>query len=373
MSWQTPGKDPPPDPAAPEPDAETRAVPGPAAAARAGSEPPTERLSRRPTRHRPPGSSRRHRSAGPAGRHTGNPPPAEDPVVPWAPPVRPGRRPGRRTASSSPATSAASSPTSIDTLFLGLAQPRGARGLVGALGSDADRPWRSRSRPPSSSSTSSTSSVSGRAAWHATLGMRLLRLRVLNAATAGTLPLNDALLRWIAPERRHRDPRRSSRGIGGYDRADRRRLAPGPADHDRDGPAPPGPPRPLGPVRRRPAGARRLGRRPSSTCLVLVVLLFVVLPVGAGRSRRRRSSQDILSEIGSRCLTVGWPLMAKLEPTRRPVLRHAGRPARLVRRQPPDRATSSGSATTRRRAAVPASTGRRSSTKPCASAGSTAS
>jgi uncharacterized RDD family membrane protein YckC len=31
----------------------------------------------------------------------------------------------------------------------------------------------------------------------ATLGMRLLRLRVLNAATAGSLPFNDALLRWI--------------------------------------------------------------------------------------------------------------------------------------------------------------------------------
>ena len=31
----------------------------------------------------------------------------------------------------------------------------------------------------------------------ATLGMRLLRLRVLNAATAGSLPFNDALLRWL--------------------------------------------------------------------------------------------------------------------------------------------------------------------------------
>jgi uncharacterized RDD family membrane protein YckC len=33
---------------------------------------------------------------------------------------------------------------------------------------------------------------------HATLGMRLLRLRVLGAKTAGTLSVNDALLRWIA-------------------------------------------------------------------------------------------------------------------------------------------------------------------------------
>jgi uncharacterized RDD family membrane protein YckC len=32
----------------------------------------------------------------------------------------------------------------------------------------------------------------------ATLGMRLLRLRILDSVTAGTLPLNDALLRWIA-------------------------------------------------------------------------------------------------------------------------------------------------------------------------------
>jgi uncharacterized RDD family membrane protein YckC len=34
--------------------------------------------------------------------------------------------------------------------------------------------------------------------WTATLGMRLLRLRVLSATTAGRLPYNDALLRWIA-------------------------------------------------------------------------------------------------------------------------------------------------------------------------------
>ena len=31
----------------------------------------------------------------------------------------------------------------------------------------------------------------------ATIGMRLLRLRVLDAGTAGTMRLNDALLRWI--------------------------------------------------------------------------------------------------------------------------------------------------------------------------------
>jgi uncharacterized RDD family membrane protein YckC len=31
-----------------------------------------------------------------------------------------------------------------------------------------------------------------------TIGMRLLKLRILNSVTAGTLPLNDALLRWIA-------------------------------------------------------------------------------------------------------------------------------------------------------------------------------
>jgi uncharacterized RDD family membrane protein YckC len=32
----------------------------------------------------------------------------------------------------------------------------------------------------------------------ATIGMRLLKLKVLDSVTAGTLPLNDALLRWIA-------------------------------------------------------------------------------------------------------------------------------------------------------------------------------
>jgi uncharacterized RDD family membrane protein YckC len=34
--------------------------------------------------------------------------------------------------------------------------------------------------------------------WQATLGMRLLKLRVLGATTAGTLSVNDAVLRWLA-------------------------------------------------------------------------------------------------------------------------------------------------------------------------------
>ena len=34
--------------------------------------------------------------------------------------------------------------------------------------------------------------------WHGTLGMRLLRLRVLGAVSHGGIPLNDALLRWLA-------------------------------------------------------------------------------------------------------------------------------------------------------------------------------
>lgn len=34
--------------------------------------------------------------------------------------------------------------------------------------------------------------------WQGTLGMRLLKLRVLGAVTAGTLSANDALLRWLA-------------------------------------------------------------------------------------------------------------------------------------------------------------------------------
>ena len=34
--------------------------------------------------------------------------------------------------------------------------------------------------------------------WHATLGMRLLQLRVLGVASAGTISVNDAILRWLA-------------------------------------------------------------------------------------------------------------------------------------------------------------------------------
>jgi uncharacterized RDD family membrane protein YckC len=34
--------------------------------------------------------------------------------------------------------------------------------------------------------------------WQGTMGMRLLRLRVLGATSAQTIPLNDALLRWLA-------------------------------------------------------------------------------------------------------------------------------------------------------------------------------
>jgi uncharacterized RDD family membrane protein YckC len=34
--------------------------------------------------------------------------------------------------------------------------------------------------------------------WQATVGMRLLKLRVLGATTAGTLSVNDAVLRWLA-------------------------------------------------------------------------------------------------------------------------------------------------------------------------------
>ena len=41
MSWQTPGKEPPPDPAAPEPDAETTRVPLQPAPPEPATEPPT--------------------------------------------------------------------------------------------------------------------------------------------------------------------------------------------------------------------------------------------------------------------------------------------------------------------------------------------
>ena len=85
----------------------------------------------------------------------------------------------------------------IDIVFLQLLN-LGVLGLVGGLGDNPD--------------PTVTLAVAGlfvgvdflyfvglwTSGWHGTLGMRLMRLRILGAANATTLSINDALLRWIA-------------------------------------------------------------------------------------------------------------------------------------------------------------------------------
>jgi uncharacterized RDD family membrane protein YckC len=225
MSWQTPDGDPPPesaaqppDAAAPEPDAETARFP-------VAETPPAETPPAEPT---PPEGSELEPapplepevplltpdapppagiiSAAPVGwtgsaSDASSGPPADGPVVPWSAPA------------AAVAASAATVGPAAEGVVIARVFPRVVAYfvdglLLGALGVavgvplgmyDADRDqttaflvgavlvlvdllyfvglW--------------TSGLQG------TLGMRLLRLRVLNAATAGTLPLNDALLRWI--------------------------------------------------------------------------------------------------------------------------------------------------------------------------------
>ncbi len=218
MSWQTPDGDPPPDSAAqppdaaaPEPDAETARFPvaeTPPTEPRAAEPRPSRSLrprltrrrrSRLPTPHHRPASSRPHRSAGP-----GRPPtlrglqPADGPVVPWSAPA---------AAVATPVGSAA------DGVVIARVFPRVVAYfidglLLGALGVivgvplglyDADR-------------DATTALIVGvvlvlvdllyfiglwTSGLQATVGMRLLRLRVLDAGTAGTMRLNDALLRWL--------------------------------------------------------------------------------------------------------------------------------------------------------------------------------
>jgi uncharacterized RDD family membrane protein YckC len=204
MSWQTPGQDPPPDPATPEPDAETTRVPlqpAPAtepssetpAAPDPGQEPPA------PTDPTPPTAGLI--SAAPVGwagssQEPTPAPPGEGPAVSWAPPVQP------VAASVTDGLVISGVFTrlvaySIDILFLQLLNLV-ALGLLGAFGAGRD--------------DTLTLIVAGlyvavdflyfvglwTSGWHATLGMRLLRLRILGAANATTLSINDALLRWLA-------------------------------------------------------------------------------------------------------------------------------------------------------------------------------
>jgi uncharacterized RDD family membrane protein YckC len=202
MSWQTPDGDPPPDSAAQppdaaasEPDAETARFP---VAETPSSEPEAPPLT--PDVLPPAGiiSAAPVGWTGPADETSGNQP-ADGPVVPW----------------SAPAAAAVATPvgSTAEGVVIARVFPRvvayfidaillGAIGLLisvplGLYDADSDRTlafivgavllvidlvyfiglW--------------TSSL------RATLGMRLLSLRVLDAATAGPLRLNDALLRWI--------------------------------------------------------------------------------------------------------------------------------------------------------------------------------
>jgi uncharacterized RDD family membrane protein YckC len=190
MSWQTPGKEPPPDPTGSEPDAETTRVPLQPAAepesapdAEAPGTPAAGLISAAPVGW-----------AGPEAQ-TPQPAPGADPAVQWAPPVQP-------TVSVTEGLVIAGVFTrvvgyAIDYMFLALLN-FGALALLGAFAADRDETL--------------ALVVSGlfigidflyfvglwTSGWQATIGMRLMRLRILGAANATTLSVNDALLRWIA-------------------------------------------------------------------------------------------------------------------------------------------------------------------------------
>jgi uncharacterized RDD family membrane protein YckC len=219
MSWQTPEGDTPPDaaapdpdpgarppdPAAPEPDAETARVPlegGPTEGAPASQAPgSTPGASAEPAPQPAPAGLI---SAAPVGwTGAGQEPPgaptaaaADEPLVAWAPPVA--------SAAVSVAEGVVIARTfprvvaySVDVLILAFANAI-VGGLLGTYGQNRD------------ATVALIVSViflgleflyfvgfwtSG---WQATLGMRMLRLRVLGARDAQTLSLNGAVVRWLA-------------------------------------------------------------------------------------------------------------------------------------------------------------------------------
>ena len=205
MSWQTPEGDPPrdaaapdpdpgtqpSDPAAPEPDAETARVPIEGGPTEGEPAPPAPQPA-------PSGLI----SAAPVG-WTGQEQPgdatgaaADEPLVAWAPPVA--------SAAVSVAEGVVIARTfprvvaySVDVLILAFANAI-VGGLLGTYGENRD------------ATVALIVSViflgleflyfvgfwtSG---WQATVGMRLLRLRVLGARDAQTLSLSGAVLRWLA-------------------------------------------------------------------------------------------------------------------------------------------------------------------------------
>ncbi len=216
MSWQTPDGDPPPEPATPppdavepdatppEPDAETARFPVDSAAASGPAEPapPTPPAEPgvtplEPAPAPPPGGIISAQPVGWTGAEADpSKGPADGPAVAWAPPATPAA-----TSVAEGVVIATTFPRVVafftDTLLLGLIATS-VTALLGFYNPDRNATlalglgiafvgidflyfigfW--------------TSPL------HATLGMRLLRLRVLGAQTGGTLSLNDAVLRWIA-------------------------------------------------------------------------------------------------------------------------------------------------------------------------------
>ena len=195
MSWQTPGKDEPdaPEPAVPPPP-ETTEPPEPPEADAETTRVPVEPATPPPAAGlisaQPVGWSDPN-----AGAPASAPQTPDGPAVAWAPPVRAAAQVVDSLVIAGTFTRLVA--YAIDTLFLGMVN-LSALGAIGAFSTDRD---------------DSLDLAVGIAfvivdglyfiglwtsGWRATLGMRLLGLRVLAATTATTLSRNDALLRWIA-------------------------------------------------------------------------------------------------------------------------------------------------------------------------------
>lgn len=184
MSWQTPGEDPPPEPVTPPPDPGAVPTADPAPPLTPAPRPPVGIISAEPV-----GLS------GPAQGATGGPP-ADGPLVAWTMPAPQAAVPVTEGLVIAGVFSRLVA-YSADSLLLG-ALNVAVSGLLGLYGEGRDETL--------------ALIVSGvvigveflyfvglwSSGLQATLGMRLLRLRILGAATAGTLSTNDAVLRWLA-------------------------------------------------------------------------------------------------------------------------------------------------------------------------------
>ncbi len=203
MSWQTPDGDPPPEPAAqppdaaPEPDAETARVP-------VAETPKTSQPETPPAASEEPQPPAGIISAAPVGwvpppGDAADSPPADGPVVPWSAPA---------ALVAATAVGPAAEGVVIARVFPRLVAYFVDVLILGALGLAVSIPLGLYGRDRDQTLALGVAAVlvvvdlvyfvglwtSG---LQATLGMRLLRLRVLNATTAGSLPVNDALLRWL--------------------------------------------------------------------------------------------------------------------------------------------------------------------------------